>query len=225
MFANFGDKYYGNLYTGEWWIVADGWEDALADVIVWGIEHGVMPYNYLYGHAKLDITLDKDIQAQASLNDTALRKYLARANRTDLAQVVNNYIALPYGIWPATEKGIDLLINYTDPEGRPVRAIFEAGYEYNPTFALAPFSEGFDPFHIPRMAGINASINAVVEATEILPAAEKCALIIAGDIGLRSSRQIGDAILKEIQGGQCHEGVYILKEGIFRAENGQVTQI
>lgn len=225
LFANFGDKYYGNRYLNGWWYLGDNWQEDLAKTIVWGIEHNVMPYNHLYRHPKLDITEEKDILPQAYLNDEALRNYLALAERTELAAGINNYIALPYGIWPATQRGIDLLLGYKDPEGKPVRAVFEAGYEYSPAYALSPISDGFDPYHIPRMAGISPSIKAIIEVAEILPAAQNCSLEIASSLDIPTRSDIENAIIKAVQSGQCAEGVYILEEGIFRVEEGNISPI
>ncbi|MEM5786534.1 MAG: hypothetical protein AAGU11_04400 [Syntrophobacteraceae bacterium] len=165
MFANYGDKYYGNVYRMGWWYVEDGWEKDLAEAIAWGIEHGVMPYNHLYIHPLLSITRYEHIWEQASLNDQALRDLLALVGRGDLIEQVNNFIALPYGVWPESQAGIDHLIAYTDPEGRPVKAIFEAGYEHMPKYAM-PQALSFSPYHIPRMAGIEAAIQAVIEREE-----------------------------------------------------------
>lgn len=162
MFANFGDKYYGNVYRNGWWYVGDGWQEALAQAIVWGIEHGVIPYNHLYIHPRLDMTEYQTIQSEEYSNDAALRDLLARAGRADLIDQVNNYIALPYGLWPADQAGIDKLLGYTDPEGRAVKAVFEAGYEYMPEYA-EPYAADFDPYHIPRLAGIDAAIESIVE--------------------------------------------------------------
>ena len=54
MFANFGDKHFGKLFTGSRWYDAEGWEETLAQTIAWGIEHHVYPYNHTFRHAHLD---------------------------------------------------------------------------------------------------------------------------------------------------------------------------
>lgn len=225
MFVNFGDKYYGNYFTGTWWVVMNGWEDDLAQAIVWGIEHGVIPYNHTYRHERLDLTQTIHIESVLSKHDQALRSYLARADRLDLVEEISNYIALPYGIWPADNPGIEALKSYTDPEGQPVRAIFEAGYEYRPTFALAPFSEGFDPMRLPRMAGIIASINFIVEQAETLPTAETCTLVFEDANQAPTIDQIKTAIMRSVTSNQCSEGLYIMEMGLFRVENGQVIEM
>jgi hypothetical protein len=225
LFVNFGDKYYGNYFTGVWWIVMDGWEDDLGQAIVWGIENGVIPYNHTYTHVKLDITADAHIDWELSQHDLALRDYLERADRLDLVERINNYIALPYGIWPASKSGIEILTSYTDPEGRQVRGIFEAGYEYSPEYALAPFSEGFDPFRLPRMAGIGASINDIVSQADTLPSAETCPLFFEDANQPPAVEGVKQAILQAVVTGQCPEGVYIVDKVLFRVENGQISEI
>lgn len=175
MFANYGDKFYGNIYYHGWWYVGDGWQDDLAAAIVWGIEHGVMPYNHLYIHPRLDLTEYADIWPQAEANDQALRDLLALAGRPDLVKQVNNYIALPYGKWPINQGAIDHLLDYRDPEGRPVKAVFESGYEYMPKFSPAPWSADFNPYHIPRMAGMEISIDTLVQMASQFPVASHSA--------------------------------------------------
>ena len=221
MFANLGDKYYGNLFTGTWWYVADGWQENLAQTISWGIEHNVYPYNHTYRHPHLDQLDDNLIQPQLALNDEKLREYLALAGHPEFASKLSNYIALPYGSWPVSDKGNRLLTSYLDTEGDPVRAIFEAGYEYTPAFALPPFSDGFDPMHLPRMAAIPSIIKLITETASTFPSAESCVLTLLA--GHSDSQSIMAAIQQSIAGKLCPAGVYILDEGIFFARDGTVT--
>jgi len=93
MFANFGDKHYGSLFTGTWWYVAEGWQQALAQTIVWEIEHHVYPYNHTYRHPHLDQLADNQIQPQLALNDAKLREYLALAGHPEYASLLSNYVA------------------------------------------------------------------------------------------------------------------------------------
>lgn len=217
MFANFGDKYYGNLFTGTWWYVAEGWEQALAQTIVWGIEHHVYPYNHTYQHPHLNQLADAQIQPQLAKNDAALRDYLAMAGHPEYAALISNYVALPYGIAPATDKGWQLLTTYADPEGKPVRAIFEAGYEYQPAYASPSFSANFDPLHLPRMAALPSVIQLITKTAPTFPLAQHCALTI------HSANPDDDAIISAIQAqissGSCQPGVYILEQGIFIARD------
>ena len=220
MFANFGDKHYGSFFTGTWWYVAEGWEQALAETIAWGIEHHVYPYNHTFHHPHLDQVADEVIQPQLAKNDAELREYLALAGHPEYADLLSNYVALPYGSWPVSDRGVDQLISYLDPEGDPVRAIFEAGYEYTPAFASPPFSDGFDPMHIPRMAGIPSVINLINENATSYPSAESCTLTLTSDSADFDSIQA--AIQESISSGECPSGVYILEEGVFIARDGKV---
>ncbi len=221
MFANFGDKYYGNLFTGTWWYVANGWQENLTQTIAWGIEHNVYPYNHTWRHPHLDQLADNLIQPQLALNDEKLREYLALAGHPEFASNLSNYIALPYGSWPVSDKGIDQLTSYQNPEGDPVRAVFEAGYEYSPAFALPPFSDQFDPMHLPRMAAIPSIIKLITETASTFPAAESCVLTLSA--GHSDSQSIMAAIQQSIAGKLCPAGVYILDEGIFFARDGSVV--
>jgi hypothetical protein len=221
MFANFGDKYYGNLFTGTWWYVANGWQENLAQTIAWGIEHNVYPYNHTWRHPHLDQLADNLIQPQLALNDEKLREYLALAGHPEYAYLLSNYIALPYGRFPATDKGNELLTSYLDPEGDPVRAVFEAGYEYSPAFASPSFTDQFDPMHLPRMAAIPSIIKLITETASTFPAAESCTLILS--MGSPDVKSIMDAIQQSISSGLCPSGVYILDEGVFIARYGSVV--
>lgn len=220
MFANFGDKHYGNLFTGTWWYEAGGWEQALAQTIAWGIEHHVYPYNHTFRHPHLDQLADDQIQSQQALNDQKLREYLALAGHPEYAALLSNYVALPYGSAPRTEKGWQQLTTYINPEGDPVRAVFEAGYEYSPAFASPPFSNTFDPMHLPRMAAIPSIIHLISQKASSFPAAENCTLTLT--TGSPDAQSIMDAIEQSISSGLCPSGVYVLDEGIFLSNDDVV---
>ena len=220
MFANFGDKHFGNHFTGTWWYEAEGWQQALAETIAWGIEHHIYPYNHTFRHPHLDQVAAEFIQPQLALNDERLREYLTLAGHPEYTELLSNYVALPYGSWPVSDRGVDQLISYLDPEGDPVRAIFEAGYEYTPAFASPPFSDGFDPMHIPRMAGIPSVINLINENATSYPSAESCTLTLPS--GSQDIESITAAIDQSIASGLCPAGVYILEEGVFIARDGAV---
>lgn len=220
MFANFGDKHFGNLFTGTWWYEAEGWQQALAETIAWGIEHNVYPYNHTYRHPHLDQLADAQIQPQLALNDQKFREYLTLAGHPEYASLLSNYIALPYGSSPATDKGKEQLTSYLDPEGDPVRAVFEAGYEHAPAFAAPPFSDKFDPMHFPRMAAIPSVIKLITETASTFPSAESCMLTLP--TGSPDVKSIMDAIQQSISSGLCPTGVYILEEGVFIARDGAV---
>lgn len=220
MFANFGDKHYGNRFTGDWWYVEDGWQQALAETIAWGLEHHVYPYNHTYTHPPLDQLADDQIQPQLAQNDERLREYLAMAGHPEYASLLSNYVALPYGKYPAWEKGRQLLTAYQNPEGQPVRAIFAAGYEYAPAFAQPPFADGFDPMRLPRMAAIPSVLKLVNDEAPNFPSAQTCSLTLP--TGSPDLKAITEAITKSIADGLCPEGVYVLEEGVFLAREGSV---
>lgn len=220
MFANLGDKHYGSFFTGTWWYEAEGWQQALAQTITWGIEHHVYPYNHTYRHPHLDQVGEKFIQPQLAMNDEKLREYLTLAGHPEYADLLSNYVALPYGSWPVSDKGVDQLISYLDPEGDPVRAIFEAGYEYAPAFAAAPFSDAFDPMHLPRMAAIPSVIKLITENSSTYPSAESCTVTLTR--GILDAQSIMVAIEQSISIGLCPMGVYVLEEGVFDARDGKV---
>lgn len=220
MFGNFGDKHYGNLFTGTWWYEAKGWQQALTQTIIWGIEHHVYPYNHTFHHPHLDQVAAEFIHPQLAMNDEKVRAYLAIAGHPEYATLLSNYIALPFGSWPVSDEGIEQLTSYLDPEGRAVRAIFEAGYEYAPAFAAAPFSDAFDPMHLPRMAAIPSVIKLVTKNSSTYPSAESCQLILRS--GVANNDSILAAIQESISCGECPVGVYILEEGIFIARDGKV---
>jgi hypothetical protein len=221
MFANFGDKHYGNLFTGTWWYEAENWQQALAQTIIWGIEHNVYPYNHTYRHPHLDQLTDAQIQPQLALNDQRLREYLTLAGHPEYASLLSNYIALPYGSFPATDKGNTLLTSYLDPEGDPVRAVFGAGYEYAPAFASPPFSDEFDPMHLPRMAAIPSIIKLIAETASTFPSALSCTLTLPA--ASPDVQSIMAAIQQKITSGLCPEGVYMLEDGVFIAREGAVS--
>ena len=113
------------------------------------------------------------------------------------------------------------LTAYLNPEGKPVRAVFGAGYEYRPAFASPPFTAGFDPLHIPRMAAIPSVINLITHVATTFPIAESCALTLPA--GKADPQSISAAIQEAIANGSCPEGAYILDEGIFLAQGGAVS--
>ena len=152
------------------------------------------------------------------MNDAELRRLLALIGRQDLVGRVENYIALPYGVWPTSEAGKNVLMTYEDPEGRAVRAIFEAGYEYSPRFVPPPYDPQFDRFHVARMAGIQRSLNFIVERSVDVPVAEECQ---AGPYYLEdllSTEQLGEILTESVKSGICPPGIFALEQGLYRVD-------
>jgi hypothetical protein len=204
-------------------------EEVKARVIVWCIEHDAIPYNHLWGHPRLSITSDKDIPLVARKNDDALRKYLHLVNRDDLAAKVANIIALPEGLWPATKDGVKALLDYHNPEGKPLLAVMEAMTPYDfllltiPKYLLPPYAAGFDVFHIPRTDGSPLVIDYLTKNKEQFLAAQVCTLS-----GIDPRQQDNPAYLKKrLQNdhGACPEGVYALKSMLFRVTPAGVEQL
>ncbi|MRS02341.1 hypothetical protein EG832_03800, partial [bacterium] len=149
-FSNMGDKYYGDKQVGDIFQLGDGdaWKTKLGETIAWAVDHGIEPYNHLYKHPLLSImTSNSDIQWQIEMNDFDTRYFLSKVGREDLFPKLGNIIALPFGEWPATESGINVLKKYKNPEGKPVLAIMEAYNMGNQVMTPSIFSEGFDPYN------------------------------------------------------------------------------
>lgn len=222
MFTNFGDKLYANDFWGNWWYLGDNWEEDFAKTIVWGIEHHIIPLNHLYQHPDLEKISELEILYQAEKNDETLRYYLEMVNRSELLDQVANVIALPYGKWPQHNTGKETLLSYSNPEGKPLEAVFEAGYEYDPKMSLSPLDADFDPYHIPRMAPINKIVRFVVDSAPNLPVAKTCKLSLPHDANAKDIQTLVKAIEWAIQNNTCSEGFFIIGETIFEARNGQV---
>ncbi|MEA4959977.1 MAG: hypothetical protein VB029_09735 [Anaerolineaceae bacterium] len=225
LFANLGDKYYGNVLRNGRWYLGEGWEEALAQTIAWSIDHNVRVYNHLYTHINLSTARDKDIQPEMLRNDLALRGYLEQVGCPELIHFIRNYIALPYGVWPKSQKGIELLLGYVNPEGEPVEAVFEAGYEHTPTLAPSPYSENFSPFHLPRMAGLSRIIDWLEATAPSLPTAQQCQMLLPPDIWTQPASVLEGEILSLVQDGQCSQGIYILENRVFRVTMEDVIQL
>lgn len=219
MFANFGDKLYGNAFRGNWWYLGDNWEQDFAKTLVWGIENHVMPVNHLFQHPDLEVLKLEDILPQIQKNDTYLRDYLKLANREDLIETLPNVIALPYGKWPLYDAGKQVLFSYVNPEGKPIEAIFEAGYEYFPKMSPSPLDIDFDRFHIPRMAPINKVVRFVVDSAPDLPMAQTCQLSFPGDADLKDNATLSAAIQLATKTKACPQGTYIVNGQVFIARD------
>jgi hypothetical protein len=222
LFYNLGDKYYANKKTSSWFQVSDGWQDALAATIVWCIEHDAMPYNHTYQHSSLDQLGPLAIKDELRRNDIEMRKFLKRAKREDLIPRLDNFIALPYGVWPATKGLIKYMLTYTDPEGKPIGAVFEAGYFYEQRFLPAPFMPGFDRMRIPRITtNTFRSIEYLSSHRSEFPETENCRL---GPLDL-AKKDDPEYIKQQIQQalflGTCHEGYYRVGRYFFEVKNGE----
>jgi len=195
----------------------------LGDTIAWAIENGVEPYNHLFQHPLLSITTDKDIRWQIEENDRVTRYYLKLVGREDLIPQLGNIIALPYGEWPSTYTGINILKNYKNQEGEPVEAIFEAYLFADKQLTPSVYSPDFDRYNLPRLTASEIMTNWLVEQKDTIASAQSCQL------GPLQEEQAGDAevisglITNALSNGNCAEGVYHVGEFIFIAQDGSVV--
>lgn len=222
LFYNLGDKFYGNKKTSTWFNVAEGWQDALASAIVWCIEHDAMPYNHTYQHSSLDELDALAIKDELWRNDLEIRRFLKRAKREDLIPRLQNYIGLPYGVWPATKGLTDYMLTYRNPEDKFVGAVFEAGYFYEKRFLPASFMPGFDRLHIPRITtNTHRSIEFLTNYRSQFPVTEQCTLGPVDPALTDDPSYITKQIQKALFFGRCHEGYYRVGRYFFEVKNGE----
>ena len=228
-FSNMGDKYFADtLLTSEQRFIRNSddnspvWRDKLSQAMVWSIENGVEPYNHTYTHVQLDKTAPQDIQYQLAENDRITRLFLSRVNREDLIPKLGNIIALPFGTWPATYSGVQVLKNYKNPEGVPVAAILEA-YNLNEA-QLTPsvFSSRFDRYKIQRITSSDAMIQYILNHKNEIPSATTCKVGPIDEEKAADVEAIKLAIANSINAGTCPEGIYNINKVLFIAKQGKV---
>lgn len=225
-FSNMGDKYYGDRRIGDRFFYSENLDAMwlkLGQTIAWALENGVEPYNHLVLHPMLSKTEDKDIQWQVEENDRLTRYYLTNAGREDLIPRLGNMIALPFGEWPSTSTGINILKNYKNQEGEPVDAIFEAYLLSDAQLTPSVYTPEFDRYNIARITESQFMIQWIVNQAGSLPVAQTCQL------GPLQPDQSGDAsvvqnlISEAVNGGGCPAGVFHVGEMIFIARDGNVV--
>ena len=225
-FSNMGDKYYGDVRLGDRFVFG-GNEDAmwrkLGDTIAWAIENGVEPYNHLFQHPLLSITADKDIRWQIEENDRVTRYYLKLAGREDLIPQLGNIIALPFGEWPSTYSGINILKNYKNQEGEPVEAIFEAYLFADKKLTPSVYSADFDRYNLPRLTASEIMTNWLVEQKDTITSAQSCQLGPLQEEKAGDAEVISGLITNVMANGSCAEGIYHVGELIFIARDGSVV--
>jgi hypothetical protein len=229
-FSNMGDKFFADtLLTSEQRFIRNSednsaiWRDKLSEAIVWSIENGVEPYNHTYTHAQLDKTSPQDIQYQLADNDRVTRYFLTRVHREDLIPKLGNIIALPFGIWPATYSGVQVLKNYKNPEGLPVAAIMEYYKLYAAQLTPSVFSSNFDRYKIQRITSSDPMVQFIVDHKEEVSTARICKV---GPIAVEKAADIDalkTVILTSINTGVCPEGIYNINGVVFVAKDGTVN--
>lgn len=202
LFATLGDKLYASPDD-------PGWQDDLGRAIAWCIDHGAGVYNHFYTHPRLDKTELRYITVDARKNDDYLRKLLIRVQREDLLPKLGNIIALPYGLWPATQRGKNALMAYQTPEGKPLSGILEIDFIVRPKFLLPVISRRFNRWHIPRIVADRNAINYLVEHQEEFPIAHSCLLPKQADMTV--------AVARAIQLEQCPPGIYYVNGMVIDA--------
>jgi hypothetical protein len=208
LFATLGDKLYANPDYPDW-------QEKLAKAIAWSMDNGAKVYNHTYQHVSLDLTKPNDIVTQLERNDTYLRELLTLIEREDLIPQLGNIIALPYGRWPATPLGMDKLLGYATPEGKPVQAIMEIDYVYRPKFILAPYREAFDILHLPRIVATQGAIDYLIENRDQFPARGECTMTGLDQNQVSDPEYLKIQIEEQLQAGLCTPGVYMIGEQIF----------
>ena len=224
LFYNLGDKGYANHYANGVFTVQEGWRGARAEAIAWGIEHGAIPLNHFYDHPFLNKLAPAEIRWQLEENERALREALSSVGRQDLAKYLPNILALPYVVWPATEEGKQVLFDYLSPEGAPVAAIVEGDSAASAKLFQAPFAEGFNRWHVPRIAASSEAIAVILEMADQIPAASHCDLgeFLANPHVLPNT--ISAAITARVTSGTCPYGYYVVDQWAFYVHEDGIIQ-
>ena len=225
IYVNMGDKYYGDHLVQDWFYVSDGdaWKTKLANTMVWALEHNIEIFNHTYTHVDLSLTDNKGISYQLQKNDEVERKFLALVNRSDLDEKLGNVIALPYGIWPSTQDGIQILKNYVNPEGKPVAAVLEAYNANEPKLTQSVFSGSYDRMSLPRITSTVGSIDWVVANKDQIPTMQSCQLGPTTEAEAKDAAVVQSLISSAVQAGTCPNGVYHVNDQLYIAQNGSVS--
>ncbi len=230
VFAIYGDKHYAVKQVGDMFIGPDNstwttpsWRIKLGNTIAWAVENGIEVYNHTLLHWIMTDLSNKDIQDQLFKNDLVLRELLSEAGREDIIPQLKNIIALPEGKWPSSQSGKNVVLNYKDPEGKPVLAVMEAYNLDAAQFTPSYFSDLFNPFAIARITASPYFVQYIIENIDELPPAQACTL---GPIKQEQANDVvvlQEQILKALSSGTCSEGIYHVGEFIFIARDGGVV--
>jgi len=217
LFVNFGDKSYS---------VVDPQARRLkqANAVVWCMENGARIYNHTFNHIDLQYSTPEELEVDLALHDTYLREILALVRREDLIPLFGNMLAVPYS-WPLTERGYQVIQEYTTPEGVPMQAVFGSAYFKNAPPLLPPYTPGFDRYNIKRFEVNNDALNYLVKNRDSFPAAQICTLT-----GIEPTRTGEPAYLAEhiqlaVREGTCPSGTFILSGFVFEASPSGVNLI
>ena len=183
------------------------------------------PYNHLFDHPQLSKTDNAGIVWELKENDRVTRYYLSRVGRDDLIPKLGNMLALPYGEWPSTQRGIDIIKEYKNTEGKPMQAIFEAyNFDYGEQ-KLTPsiFSADFDPYVLSRIMATVDSVNWVIEQRDSIPSAQLCQLGPIEEEQAANMDVIQAAIQNAVASQVCPAGIYNVNGNVFVAKDGMVS--
>ncbi|MEL7591995.1 MAG: hypothetical protein AAGU17_11960 [Anaerolineaceae bacterium] len=151
------------------------------------------------------------------------RYYLKQAGREDLIPQLGNVIALPYGEWPTTQRGINILKNYKNQEGAPVEAIFEAYLFADKILTPSVYSADFDRYNLPRLTASEMMTQWLVEQSGNITSAQACQLGPVEQELENEPAVLQEQILNALNSGACPEGVYHVNGMIFIAQGGKVN--
>lgn len=226
LFYNMGDKHYGNVKVGDWWQEGPGWEESLANVIAWCIEHQALPYNHFFTHPKLSLLTNvRDFKYQAEENEKSLREYLARIGKENLAEDLENIISIPYGDWPTNSEVMRALQNYVSTNGKPLLGIMDIDFAIRAKYLQPVYSPDFNRLKIPRIVGNAHAINLLVQDKDKFPRSQNCQLGPVDMNRLSDKNYIMQLIAARGSSSLCPDGVYVLEQGLFRMQNGKVLPI
>lgn len=226
LFSNMGDKYYANHFVGDWFYTEKGWQESLANVIVWCIENGADVYNHFYDHPSLPKLSPELIRWELQKNDRELLNFLKKAGKEDLAAKLDNVISIPYDRWPPSPHGQSAILDYISLNGKHVLGIVDAEPNYaRKLLVSAPYTEGFDHYHIPRFEGQTDNIDQLVADKDLIPMAGVCMLNNPQPALAMDVDYLTDQISQALASGRCSDGVYAVNWHLFRVANGIISEI
>lgn len=229
VFAIYGDKHYAVKQVGDMFIGPDNstwttpsWRIKLGNTIAWAVENGIEVYNHTLLHWIMTDLSNKDIQDQLFNNDLVLRDLLSEAGRQDIIPQLKNIVALPEGKWPSSQSGKNVVLNYKDPEGKPVIAVMEAYNLDAAQFTPSYFSDSFNPFAIARITASPYFVQFIIQNIDDLPPAQACQLGPIQQEQENDSAVLQDQIRNLVASGACPDGVYHVNGFIFIAQDGEI---
>jgi len=129
---------------------------------------------------------------------------------------------LPFGNWPATPAGMNVLKNYVNPEGKPLSAIEEAYNADEAVMTPSVFSTDFDRMSLPRITATDYSIDWVVSHKDEIPTMASCKLGPTTQDAANDPSTLQALISAAVQSQACPDGVYHVGSLIFVSQNSSV---